>query len=303
MAVMTRTEGSDYVKTYHKRKALEFAKPKLIYPKYGVQDMVPKREGDTVQWLRFDKLSIPASVLSDNPTFSPETITDSTVTAQLQMWGNGVEEVEFLEATSFMDLPKEYKKLVVQNAGETINQKVRDVIKVGTNVVYPNSRASRSALISTDYADLDVFIDAATVLENNDAPTLNGYYHALISPYVKSRLLKNSDFRDAVQMQKDSMFTGVLCTIDNIAFHATSTAPTVSNAGSASSVSTVDQTIIVGEGAYGVSKLLPNNFQVVVTPPGGHGDEYKVKTAITWKAYFKAVILDQSRMIRVETAR
>jgi len=48
---------------------------------------------------------------------------------------------------------------------------------------------------------------------------------------------------------------------------------------------------------------LPGDFDVIVTPPGGHGDEYKVKTSIAWKAYLKAVILNQSWMRRLEHAR
>jgi hypothetical protein len=48
---------------------------------------------------------------------------------------------------------------------------------------------------------------------------------------------------------------------------------------------------------------MPGDFEVVVTPPGGHGDEFKVKTAITWKSYLKSVILIQEWMKRVETAR
>jgi N4-gp56 family major capsid protein len=126
---------------------------------------------------------------------------------------------------------------------------------------------------------------------------------ALISPFVKGRLLKNSAFRDAVRYNKDSLFTGELCTIDGIRFVLTSTAPTVTNGGSASSVATIDQSIVLGKGATGIARLMPGDFQVVVTPPGGHGDEYKVKTAITWKSYLKAVRLNENWMRRIETAR
>jgi hypothetical protein len=59
----------------------------------------------------------------------------------------------------------------------------------------------------------------------------------------------------------------------------------------------------LGDGAYGIARLMPGDFDVVVTPPGGHGDEYKVKTSIAWKAYLKAVILQQTFMRRLESAR
>ena len=303
MAVMTRTTNADVIEVYNVRKTLEYAKPKLVYPQFGQPDMVLKRKSDTASWLRFNKLSIPSATLDDDPTFSPETVTDSKVTAQLQFWGNGIKLVEFLEQTSFLNLPDEYKQLIGQNAGETINEKVRDVIVAGTGAVYPNSRAGRYQLISTDYADLDVFVDAATALEAADAPKFGNEFVAIISPYVKGRLLKNSAFRDAVRYQKDSLFTGELCSVDGTRFVLTSTAPTKSNEGSQSTVATIDQSLVLGKGAYGIARLMPGDFEVVVTLPGGHGDEFKVKTAITWKSYLKSLILIQEWMKRVETAR
>lgn len=303
MSTMTRTEGADVIEVYNVRKTLEYAKPKLVYTQFGQPDMILKRKSDQATWFRFDKLGIPSVQLDDNPTFVPETVTTANVSAKLEFWGNGVQIVEFLEETSFLNLADEYKQLIGQNAGETINEKVRDTIKVGTYAIYPNGKTSRADLVSTDYADLDVFIDAGTALEAADAPKIGDNYVAIISPFVKGRLLKNTAFREAVRYQKDSLFTGELCTIDGIKFIVTSTAPTVTNGGSASSVATIDQSIVVGQGAYGIARLMPGDFQVVVTPPGGHGDEYKVKTAITWKSYLKSVILNQNWIRRIETAR
>lgn len=305
MAIMTRTEGSDTIEVYNVRKTLAFAKPKLVYPQFGQPDMVMRRKGQTASWLKFTKLSIPSSTLDDDPTWSPETVTDSTVTATLEFWGNGVSLVEALKETSFLDLPAEYKKLIGQNAGETINEKVRDVLKAGTSVDYANSASARQELISTDTIDLDDILDTVEGLETADAPMIGDEYVAIISPYVKTRLMKDSDFREATRyLAKDnSLFTGEVANIDGTRFVRTSTAPSVSDSGSNNSVSNIEQTIVLGQDAYGIARLLPGDFDVVVTPPGGHGDEYKVKTAMAWKAYLKSVILQQNFMRRLESAR
>lgn len=302
---MTRTEGANAIQVHVVRKTLEFAKPKLVYPQFGAPDLVMRRLGQTASWLKFTKLSIPAAVLTDSPTFTPETITDATVTATLEFWGNGVELVEALEETSFLDLPDEYKKLLGQNAGETLNQKVRDVLIAGTSVNYANAKTARQSLISTDTIDLDDILDTVQSLEVSDAPMIGDEYVAIISPYVKTRLMKDTAFREACRyLAKDnSLFTGEVANIDGVRFVRTSTAPTVANTGSNNSVANIDQTIILGDGAYGIARLMPGDFDVVVTPPGGHGDEYKVKTSMTWKAYMKAVILQQSFMRRLESAR
>lgn len=305
MAIMTRSLGANTIEVYNVRKTLEFAKPKLVYPQFGQPDLTMRRKGQTASWLRFTKLAIPSSVLDDSPTWSPETVTESTVTATLQLWGNGVELTEALDETSFLNLPDEYKKLVGQNAGETINLKVRDVLVAGTSVDYANAVAARQNLISTDTIDLDDILKTVENMEVQDAPKIGDNYVAIISPYVKTRLMKDTAFREAVRyLAKDStIFTGELVTVDGTKFVVTSTAPSVSNSGSNNSVASVDQTIILGDGAYGIARLLPGDFDVVVTPPGGHGDEYKVKTSIAWKAYLKAVILNQNFMRRLESAR
>jgi N4-gp56 family major capsid protein len=305
MAEMTRTLGTDTIETYNVRKTLEFAKPKLVYPQFGAPDLTLRRKGQTASWLKFTKMTVPSTVLDDSPTWSPATVADSTVTATLELWGNGVTLLEALKETSFLDLPDEYKKLVGQNAGETINEKVRDVLVAGTSVNYANSKTARTNLLTTDTIDLNDILDTVESLETSDAPMIGDNYVAIISPYVKTRLMKDTDFREATRyLAKDnSLFTGEVATIDGVKFVRTSTAPSIANSGSNSTVSYVEQTIILGEGAYGIARLLPGDFDVIVTPPGGHGDEYKVKTAIAWKAYLKSVILQQTFMRRLESAR
>ena len=302
MAVMTTSNQGDAIEVYNVRKTLEFAKPKLVYPQFGMPDLLMARKGKQATWIRFDKMAIPGSTLSDDPSWSPSTVTDTTVSATLEFWGAGIEVVEFLKEVSFLDLPDEYKKLIGQNAGETINEKVRDVLVAGTNYQWANGETEET-LEAADTADMNDFIDVAKTLEEKDAMRIGDNYVAFISPAVKSRLMKDSAFREVVRYNKDTYFTGELVTIDGIKFLVTSTAPTDTNEGSNSAVTTVENSIVVAEGAYGVARLLPGDFDVVVTPPGGHGDEYKVKTTIAWKAYLKSVILNQNFMVRLRSAK
>ena len=117
--------------------------------------------------------------------------------------------------------------------------------------------------------------------------------------------MKDTAFREATRyLAKDnSIFTGEVANIDGTRFVRTSTAPSVANSGSNSSVANLEQTIILGDGAYGIARLLPGDFDVIITPPGGHGDEYKVKTSMAWKVYLRAVILQQTYIRRLESAR
>lgn len=305
MAGMTTSNLTDVFEAYKVRKTLEYAKPKLVYPQFGMPDLTMMRKGKQATWLRFDKLAVPASTLDEAPTWAPETVTDTTVSATLELWGNGVQITELLDKVSLYDLPNEFKELVGQNAGETINQKVRDVLVAGTSVSYANSKASRGLLTAADTVDLDDILLTTQSLEASDAPKIGDNYVAIISPYVKTQLMRDSAFREAVRYlaKESTMFTGELVTVDGVKFVVTSTAPSLTNSGSANAIANVDQTIILGKHAYGIARLMPGDFKVIVTPPGGHGDEYEVLTKIAWKAYLKSVILNQTFMRRLESAR
>lgn len=305
--VMARSDAAHAIEVLNVRETLPFAKPKLHYPQFGQPDTLMKRKSDHAYWIKFDKLAVPSSVLADNPTWTPVKVTDTQVDAQLEMWGNGIEITEFLKETSFLDLPAEYKKLLGQNAGETINEKVRDVLKVGTNVGYAGDATERAELTTGDIITFDGVIDQITEMEADDVAMYTGkggeFYPVFISPRSKGKLMKDDDFKAAVYNQKDSLFTGELTTINGGKFMVTSTAPVLTNSGSNSTVAYLEQTIIVGDGGYGIARLLPGDFQVIITEPGGHGDEYKVKTALAWKCYLKAVILNADAVRRYEHSR
>ena len=115
--------------------------------------------------------------------------------------------------------------------------------------------------------------------------------------------MKDSGFQTAVANQKNYIFVGTIAELYGMRFDFSSLAPTVSNSGSNNAVATVEQTIILGANAFGISKWMLNDFDIIYTKPGGWGDEWAVRHGLTWKHYFKSVILNQSWMSRLESAR
>jgi len=315
MAVINLGSLSDVEKTFYHREALAFAKPALIYQQFGQKDRVPAREGKTAQWIRFTKLGITsgtdfvgaATYVKNStgaaPTWTPATPADTTITAQLDaLFGVGHEWNEAAQYTSLVDLPKELRKLNAQHAAEAVETEVRDVLVAGTTVGYANDRASRALLLDADYIDMNDIFDSVTTLRNNDAPTINGMYSSLTSHNVITELMKDTAFQSAIQFQRDYIFTGTIAELYGVRFLSSSLAPTVSSAGSSGSA-TVEQTLILGEGAYGVSHWLLGDYDLIYTSPGGHGDEWATKQKLAWKMYHKAVILNQDWMLRLESAR
>lgn len=316
MAAVSLGTLSDIEKTYHIREALAFAKPALVFNQFGMKERVSAREGKTAQWIRFTKLGVEsgsdfsgAATYVKNasgapPTWTPETPSDTTVTAQLDAYfGKGVQWNEAVGYTALIDVPKEFRKIQAQHAGEVIDTETRDVLKAGTSVMYANAKATRGLLTSADQVDTNDLIDLGVNLRNNVAPRINGIYVAFVSPNVVGQLMKDEAFRNAVQFQKDSMFTGEIAKYMGFRIVETPQAPSLTSSGSNNAVSNVEQIIAIGDMAYGVTTWMMNDFDLIYTSPGGHGDEYAVLNKLAWKFYYKPVILNQSWIYRLEAAR
>ena len=317
MAAISIGTLTDLEKTSYVREGLPVAKPKLIYSQYAVKDRVAKREGKTRQWFRMTKPGLASSgsfsgstyqyvknTTGASPTWTPATPADTTVTAAVDfLFGQGHEWNEGVEYTSFADIPKELRTLNTLHAAEAIDTEVRDTVVAGTNVYFANNKASRSVLQSSDQVDMVDFFNAATVLRNNDAPEIQGMFSALCSANVIAQLMQDTAFQSAIQFQKPYIFTGTIAELYGIRFNFSSRAATTTNGGSASQIATIEQTIITGDNAYGKTAWMLDDYDIVYTPPGGWGDEWATRHAMTWKFNFKSVILNQSWLLRLESSR
>ncbi len=316
MAVITLGTLSDLEKTSYVREGLPLAKPALIYSQYAVKDRVAKREGKTRQWFRFTKIGITsgsdftgsATYVKNStgaaPTFTPQTPTDTTVAATVDfLFGKGHEWNDGIEYTSFADLPKEFRTLNTLHAAEAIDYEVKTVVAAGTNVVYANGRATRPLLQPTDQIDMNDIFSAVTNLRNNDAPQINSMYSAMCSANTIQNLMQDTTFQNAIQVQKPYIFTGTIAELYGVRFVFSSLAATTTSGGSASQIATVDQTIITGDNAYGKTAWMLDDYDIIYTGPGGWGDEYATRHALTWKYMFKSVILNQNWLVRLESAR
>lgn len=316
MAAISIGTLSDIEKSQYVREALEFAKYNLIYRQFGQKDKVGKREGKTRVWVRF---TVPA-VTSGNdfsgaatyvknttgapPTFTPATPSTAQVSATADyLFGKGHEWNDGAAYTSFLDIDKELRKVNAEHAGRAVDTEAREVLIAGTTVGYANQKASRGLLTGADQLDMNDIFDNVTTLRNNSAKMIKGHFVVLHSHNITSQLMKDTAFQAAIAQQRPYIFEGTIAELYGCRFVGTENAPTVSNSGSNNAVSTIEQTLIIGEGAYGVTHWMKDDYDLVYTPPGGWNDEWAVRHALTWKYSGKTVILNQSWMLRLESSR
>lgn len=310
MAAANITNTTDLNKISYMKEALPIIEYNLVFGQFGQEDMMPRGDGNSFRFIRFTKLNsdtgYTANTSGDSPTWTPDSIGDTLVNVTPDfLFGNGLEWNEARQYTSWAELPSNMRKLLSVQAAEAIDKRIRDIVVTGSQAVYAGGKTQRTDLISTDYITMeDIFKAAEQLKENGGKPVSKfGAFCAVISPNTERTLLTDSSFRELINRQRpEDLYKGKLGTLAGIDFWMSQVAPTLSSSGSASSVTTVEQTLVFAEGAYGVSKIMFDNFDIVYTAPGGHGDEYKTKHKLTWKASMKAVILQDLWMTRIESA-
>jgi N4-gp56 family major capsid protein len=307
---------ADIEKSAYVKEALRFAQLTLIYRQFANKDNVAEREGKTRQW---DRFSIPAvtsgsdftgaatyvsNTTGANPTFTPATPGTTTVTASADyLFGKGHEWTNSVAYTSFLDIKENLRRVNAEHAGRAVDTECRTTFLAGTTVQYAGAKASRMALISTDKIVMNDIFDSVTVLRNNSAQPIKGLFSVAHSWNAEAQLMKDTAFQTAVAQQKDYIFVGTIAELYGCRFVGTDNATTVANSGSNNTISNVEQTLIFGQDAAGVTNWGKDDYDLVYTPPGGWGDEWGVRNALTWKYNGKAVILNQTWMLRLETAR
>lgn len=309
-ANISNTTGLNKVK--YMAEALPIMEYNLVMNKFGQEDEMPRSEGTSFSWIKFTKLDSTASgytvnATGDSPTWTPDDISTAPITVTPDyLFGNGVEWNSAREYTSWADIPKNMRKNLSVQAAEVIDKRITTVLLTGTQVIYAGAKAARQDLLAADVLTMkDIFRAAAKLATNGAKPVAKfGKYCAVISPMTQVGLLFDTNFKALVELARpQDLFSGRIGTLGGVDFWMSQYAPTVSLAGSASAIATVDQTLVFGEGAYGVSKIMFSDFDIIYTAPGGHGDEWKNKHKLTWKAAMKAVILEDLAMVRIESAR
>jgi N4-gp56 family major capsid protein len=152
--------------------------------------------GSSVIFTIFADLAAATATLTETADLTPATMSDSQVTVTLAEYGNTVNTTAKLRGTSFLDVDATAANVIGYNAGDSLDQVVREVLAGGTNVAYGGGGAS------TPTARVDLAVD--DIIEANDVrkqtaalraanvATFNGYYMGYIHPDVSFDLRRET---------------------------------------------------------------------------------------------------------------
>jgi len=196
----------------------------------------------------------------------------------------------------------------LENAAESIDTVVRDIIAAGTNVVYANAKAARNALTATDAITANDILKVRRTLKRNKVkpitlPSGGKGYLAFVHTDVATDLMKLQEWKDQnTYVDTKNREEGILGKMYGIYFLEVDNGVKFTGAGATSA--DVFGTIFIGKGAYGIPDIAGSSKPEIIVHKAGSGgtsDPLNQSSTVAWKSAFTAVRLQELAICRLES--
>lgn len=305
MATTTQTYGNLTAeqKTFYDRTLLSRLLPNLTFLKYGQKRPMPKNEGDTINFRRFNSLDVPAASLTEGVTPDGDNLSITAVTATVAQEGNWVRLSDKISMVGIDPVLTESAALMGENAAKTLETRCADVIFKGTSQQFAGGAASAAAIAASKVVNSEEIKKAVRTLRNNNAePLEGGYYIGFCDPSVAYDLQNDSLWQDISKYNgAENIMKGEIGRIHGVRFILTTMCPTDATTATAG---TLHKTLIVGKDAYGVVDVNGSSKpEIIIKPTGSAGteDPLNQRASVGWKAMAVTVRLQELAMVCIQS--
>ncbi len=218
------------MKTFYDKTLIELASPNLVFDQFAQKRPIPRNGGKSIEFRRFNSLPKALRPITEGVTPTGSKLTVTPVTATVDQYGDYVELTDMLELTSVDPIVVEATRQLADQAGRTIDTVVRNQIMGGTNVNYcpavdengnETEVTSRSQINGNCKLRVREVFKAAAQLRAMNAPTVDGFYVAVIHPYVAFDLMQDAEGQ-WVDIQKyakpENLLRGEIGTLGGVRF-------------------------------------------------------------------------------------
>jgi N4-gp56 family major capsid protein len=306
MATQTYSGITNQQKTFYDRVLLERLLPNVVFLKYGQKRSIPKHEGATINFRRFNSLTANTTPLEEGVTPSGNSLNVSAIPAVVKGYGDFIVISDLLDMAGIDPVLTETVELLGEQAAVKLDMVVVDQLKAGTNVLRVNNRAARNLVVSTDVMDGTTIRNARRKMKRNNVKPYSGAgaYIAFVHPDVAHDIMGDSAWINANQYAGSTkIFDGELGKLYGIRFIETTLTPIFTGLGSGDI--DVYGSIIIGNDAYGIPDIAGSSKpETIIKQLGSAGtaDPLNQRASAGWKAYLAAVRLDEACILRVESA-
>lgn len=315
----TTSEGlTDEMKIFYNKNLLEVAGPNLVHQQFGRKASIPKNGGKVIEFRKFNTLPKATTPLTEGVTPDGSALDVEKVLGYCYEYGNYSTITDVLELTAIDNVILEATNIHGKNAGQTLDTIVRNTLMTGDNVLFcededdPTSIPDdRESVTAANKLTARMVAKAAAIMKKNNAPTIDGYYVAIIHPSVEFDLMTSPGWID-VNKYTDAVskiFKGEIGRLYNVRFVVSTEAKIYVNTieggeGEDDTTFAVYQTLFLAKDAYGVVDVNGGGLEMIIKQKGSAGtaDPLNQRSTVGWKATaFCAVILQPEYILRVES--
>lgn len=304
------------VNVFYNRTLLENARPHIPHMMYGQSKPLPKNSGLVMKFRRYGTLANNTTPLTEGVTPIGKKMSYTDITTTVEQYGDFVTITDKVQMTTLDPLLTETAMELGEQAGQSLDVIIRDIIVAGTNIQYANGRTARDQIVAGDVLDAgEIKIAVRTLKRLNakritkivrpDAGTnttpVDAAFIGIVHPDTTFDLMSDSNF---VTIEKYASKANVMPyevgKLHEARFIETTQAKVFEGEGSGGA--DVYATLILAANAYGVSQISGAALENIVKPLGSAGtaDPLNQRSTSGWKATLAAIILNQDYMVRVE---
>ena len=191
-------------KTYYDKQLIREASANLVHDQFGQKRNIPKGNGKTIEFRKFSPLPKATKPLTEGVTPEGNKLNVTTITAEVEQYGDYVETSDVLDLTAIDPIVLETTQLLGTQGGLTMDTVTRDVLQGGTNVMFAPKVSGNTVTTVSKRRDLDenclltadMVKKAATQLKRMNAQKINGSYVAIIHPCAASDLTGDPEWKE-----------------------------------------------------------------------------------------------------------
>ena len=193
------------MKTFYDKVLLREAGPKLVHEQFGQKRDIPRGNGKTIEFRKFNQLPKALTALTEGVTPDGGALDATSLTATVAQYGYFLRISDVLDLTAIDNVIVEATQLLGSQAGVTMDTVVRNQLVAGNNVLFcptvsngtETAVTQRKDMNTTSQLTVKMIQKAATLLKNNNVPDFDGCYVAIIHPSVAYDLRKSKDWVEA----------------------------------------------------------------------------------------------------------
>lgn len=290
------------MKTFYNTALLENARAKYAFNQFGKKQTLKPGSGKTVEWRRMKTFAAATTPLVEGLIPDGNKLDVSTITATVQQYGDYTPLTDVVMWAAVDPLLSETVNEHGDQAARTLDILTRNVLLTNTNVYRVGGAANNNALtVANGKITATDVARAATILKQQNTPTINGDFIAIIHPSVAYDLRQDSGWVEAQKYANpEKIYNGEIGKLHGVRFIETTEAKIEKN--SATAPISVYHSFFFGKDAFGIVEPTGMTMKTIIKSAEEIGGPLEQFGTSGWKAMHVAKVLYPERLLDVISA-